>query len=762
MLLASGVASAEPAIWRYGYDPLDRPTTIVSPIGQTTHIYYDALGRPQQMQQPANTGETTPTVTDLVYDLGGALKSVKDSRGVTTNYVRDGLRQTRTQNSPDSGDTSVTYDARGRVRTRTDARGRTATLTYDALDRIVKIVAGAAAPISFEYDGGDAPYSGATGQLTKMTDASGQTTFDFDSAGRLIRKTSIIAGKAFTVAYSWGESGPELDKLIGITYPSGSRVNYGYSRSGVVEVSVTPVSADGAGLSASSLPLLSEVSQSGEQITGWSWSDGTRRTIDYDGRGFVSGYNLGNPLGTGAAAGMQRTLQRDAAGRILGFTHTSNGQPLVALDQSFTYDDLDRLVSAVQGSTATQYSYDSTGNRTARTIAGVRYDNTISANSNRLVQVRDTMGTATIAHDAMGNIIGDASSTYVYNDMGRLSSASGAAGTVAYSYNGFGQRVAKNGPTNLVPTGSGFFVYDEGGRLLGEYGADGTPLYETVYLEQIPVGVMKLNGTAAGNNLSVSLYNVYTDHIAAPRVITRQDQSIVWRWDTAEAFGFSSPDQNPNGLGAFVYNQRFPGQVFDAETGLFQNWYRDYDPRLGRYRQSDPIGLSGGINTYAYAYGNPLRYADPLGLYTEVVFWRGVGGGESQFGHISTNINGENYSWAPPGQWDTKYPSASDYNARQQMFRDGSGVILNLTPEQEKALAACMKAASGSYNVISNNCGTSVQDCLQKVGVQFNKALRPVSIYESLRDSPSAIGNTIYPGPERNGEPLDNPSVWGF
>ncbi len=59
---------------------------------------------------------------------------------------------------------------------------------------------------------------------------------------------------------------------------------------------------------------------------------------------------------------------------------------------------------------------------------------------------------------------------------------------------------------------------------------------------------------------------------------------------------------------------RFPGQVEDAATALHYNYFRDYDPSLGRYNQSDPIGLRGGVNTYAYVGGNPLAYIDPLGL----------------------------------------------------------------------------------------------------------------------------------------------------
>ena len=64
------------------------------------------------------------------------------------------------------------------------------------------------------------------------------------------------------------------------------------------------------------------------------------------------------------------------------------------------------------------------------------------------------------------------------------------------------------------------------------------------------------------------------------------------------------------------YNLRFPGQYYDSETGLNQNWNRDYDPIVGRYVESDPIGLSGGnYSTYGYVSAQPTMSVDPLGLY---------------------------------------------------------------------------------------------------------------------------------------------------
>jgi RHS repeat-associated protein len=88
---------------------------------------------------------------------------------------------------------------------------------------------------------------------------------------------------------------------------------------------------------------------------------------------------------------------------------------------------------------------------------------------------------------------------------------------------------------------------------------------------------------------------------------------VMWRWDSG-AFGTGVPSENPEGAGTFRYQLRFPGQYFDAESGLHYNYFRDgYDPSIGRFTQSDPIGLAGGFNTYGYVRGNPVSGIDPLG-----------------------------------------------------------------------------------------------------------------------------------------------------
>jgi RHS repeat-associated protein len=110
-------------------------------------------------------------------------------------------------------------------------------------------------------------------------------------------------------------------------------------------------------------------------------------------------------------------------------------------------------------------------------------------------------------------------------------------------------------------------------------------------------------------------YYIVPDHLNTPRMIADQTGNTVWRWDQQEPFGTSQPNADPDGDGiAFDFPLRFPGQYFDRETNVSYNYRRDYDSSIGRYVESDPIGLKAGVNTYLYVSGKPLRNRDPKGL----------------------------------------------------------------------------------------------------------------------------------------------------
>jgi len=107
---------------------------------------------------------------------------------------------------------------------------------------------------------------------------------------------------------------------------------------------------------------------------------------------------------------------------------------------------------------------------------------------------------------------------------------------------------------------------------------------------------------------------LHTDALGTPRLATDAAQAVVWRFES-QAFGTGKPESDPDGDDTKTQVRlRFPGQYHDGESGLYYNWNRYYDPRIGRYITSDPSGLWGGLNTYAYVLNNPLRFTDPSGL----------------------------------------------------------------------------------------------------------------------------------------------------
>jgi RHS repeat-associated protein len=171
-------------------------------------------------------------------------------------------------------------------------------------------------------------------------------------------------------------------------------------------------------------------------------------------------------------------------------------------------------------------------------------------------------------------------------------------------HNGKGEQVRK-----YLGTANIYTVYDESGHWLGDYNHAGVALQQAIWLDDLPVGLI-----ANGNQL----HYIEPDHLGTPRVVIEVARNVpVWTWDLkSEAFGNSVPNQNPDlDASQLVFDMRFPGQRYDAASGLNQNGFRDgYESGTGRYSQPDPIGQKGGLSVYGYALQTPLNAIDPSGL----------------------------------------------------------------------------------------------------------------------------------------------------
>lgn len=601
----------------YLYDANGNLTQITDPLGRATNMSFDGINRMTQHQLPAAVAGSSRPLIKYGYDGIDHMSSVTDPRNLVTNYAWDGLDNQRALASPDTGTTGLTFDEAGNVKTRTDARGKTTTYSYDVINRLTSITYAGGVATGLEYDGGASPVISAAGKVTRMSDESGQTVFAYDSLARLVTATqSNNAGGAaqnYTVSYNYGSTGNVNGRRTSITYPSGNRVSYTYNAAGrLASISLNPGIADGTTDEATTIALLTDIQYTPfGAVRGWTWGNSTTelpnvvtRTYDLDGR--VTSYNLSN--------GIVRSLAYDAAGRITAMTHSGSGGGLndpTLLNQSFGYDDLDRLTGVTAASTSQAFLYDANGNRTQASFGASLYNTSVSSTSNRLTAAAGPLPAKTYTYDAAGNITSDGTSTFTYSDRGRMKTATSAGATTNYYFNGIDQRVRKVGMATTD------YVYDDQGYLLGEYTAATDPKQETIYLDDMPVAILKKD-TSTGAVNAYAAYYVFADHLQAPRLITSStDNAVVWRWDGADPFGVMQPTDNPSGAGIFEYNPRFPGQLYDRETNLHYNYYRDYDPQTGRYVQSDPIGLGGGINTYDYGSGNPLSYVDRQGLCIE-------------------------------------------------------------------------------------------------------------------------------------------------
>jgi RHS repeat-associated protein len=300
---------------------------------------------------------------------------------------------------------------------------------------------------------------------------------------------------------------------------------------------------------------------------------------------------------------------------------------------TYSYDPRQMLSTADGPWGALGFTYDPAGNRAARSLTppggGASTDTyTYEPTSNGLDVIDNpATGSRGYSHDGAGNTVaatrtlaGAGNWSYVYNDAGRLASVSLNGGLQAeYLYNALGQQVSRTAWPGALEAVT-LSVHDLGGNRLAEHDQTGAVIREYIWLDGRPLAVVE----------GGQLYHLHWDHILRPVLATDATGAVVW---AARYLPFGGIDQVYVDTLALAQNLRFPGQWFQAETGLHQNWMRDYDPTTGRYLQADPLGLVDGPSVYGYARQSPVRIWDVMGLYcsasTTTVYCNFMGTGVS-------------------------------------------------------------------------------------------------------------------------------------
>lgn len=546
----------------YAYDKNSNMTTYTDANSNATTYAFDGLDR-LVTSTDALSGVTENTINDLDQTTG-----IEDPRTNVTTYGYNAFGDETQIVSPDTGTASYTHDKAGNVTQMIDARSVTTNYTYDALNRLLTVSypSDSSLNVTLTYDDNPAtPGNCGTsiGRLCRVVDASGTTDYKYNDLGHLIEVKEVRGSLTFTTAYEYDLAGV----LKKITLPSGREIDYMLNGNG----QVTSVSAD---VNGSATTLASSITYLPYgPLTSLTYGNSKTLSATYD-----QDYRPTNRTVSGVFSHVYDT---DDEGNII--------QKGV---RTYEYDALNRLDEDDDGSAATTFTYDPIGNRLTEVTGSTTTYSYPSTNSKL-----SSVGANSYTYDAIGNVSGDGTRTYVWNAAGLLKEAKIGGSTVGvYSYSKTNQRTKKVAGGNTT-----HYVYGIGGLLYGEYDNTGVLIREHVWLNGEPLAQID------SGSPEVPTY-LHTDHLMTPRYGTNAGGSTVWTWDSG-AFGKEAP------TGSATVNLRFPGQHYDAESTLHYNWNRYYNPATGRYISSDPMGLDEGLGTYNYVEQNPLLHLDPHGLY---------------------------------------------------------------------------------------------------------------------------------------------------
>ena len=715
--------------WTFAHDVEDNLSKVTDPLNKFDSFGYDALNRLIDVVD-RRAAEVT-----MDWDPGDRMTSYTDQRAIETTYAYNGFGDLISEISPDRGRTDYGYDDRGLVILRTDGRNVTTLYGYDNGGRPVLIdyPAGGLPDVTLSYDQAKlgVPADANKGYLSQVTDGTIKMEFGHQMTAayeRIRTKTTLPGGRSYLVLEDVDFEGDSPR----IVLPSGTEVNY--TRNAAGKVSRVRVKIGGVWNDiATSITYAPD-----GPLTGMTYGDGIPQTRTYD-----LSYRL-TALADGNAG---TTLRQTGYGYDSRDNITSITDGLVpANNETYGYTFREELKTATGAYGALSWVYNDVGSRWAETRSSLTDNYTYPAANNRLSSIAlGAGGSRSFTYDGAGNTVTDSragGTVYAYDSAGRLASVTtGGVLQATYRYDVLGRQVLRT----LVPSGVTIqSIFDSQGRRVAEYDqGTGALIREYVWLDWEPLAVIE----------GGAIFYVRADHIGRPVFATNASGTKVWTMGFDPFGTLIASSGNPIAA-------RFPGQWFQAESGLHQNWMRDYDPTTGRYIQPDPLGLIDGSSVYGYAGQNPGRWTDPRGTETTVLIStpRGVGVGHVSLilpdtiydpsGNCSCQFEDDGYGPVPPGSGDTYFRNPSTDRAffGYQFSNPDEfltqAYLFPTTPTEEALIRKRIDDRGGGGIM---GCSISVSSVLSGIGPFKN--LEPTNWPSRLRNRIISIGGVEYVRP---------------
>ncbi|MCC7060100.1 MAG: DUF2235 domain-containing protein, partial [Burkholderiaceae bacterium] len=613
--------------------------------GRTVRFEYDAAGRPSTLDW--SDGERwsitlLPGALEIASNHGWRQRVVPGAQASTTSA--SGSRERRF-----ALPVAVARAHFGR-QVLVDAMGQGSEFLRDDFGRVVEIRSAHAVTRRQRYDG--------LGRLSAIEYADGSRDLrEHDTVGRIVRREQVAGDERIETRFGYQQA-----RLVSIEHPEqGSFARY--DEAGRLAELVHERGTH-------SYRQAFEYDAAG-RLSGHRLADGSRLLYQYDAQGRP--VRLGLVLGaTGATRwlvdqvdhgvarlttlrlgnGIRFERRDDPSGRPLSLSWQSGSAASSTLPfRRLRWHASGLPVSVSHEFGEDRYAYDRFGRLIARErhgLAGaavsvpghVEYFALDPAGRRLAVRRRDgsdwrSDAGAHAAHDLQGRPMRHGSFALRYGAQQRLVEARAARVAVRYRYDAFGQRASRSDQVGS----KGFLHHDH--RLVGETDGEGRLLRQYLYWDERVIAI--LDHDPRGER-PPTLTWLHGDHLGTPVAASDEAGRTVWQGD-ADAFGRLAHEQ-----GEFEQPLRLPGQYRDPATGLHDNLLRTYDPDAGRYLEPDPLGLVAGLDPFAYADGNPLVAADPLGL---ILFaFDGTGNGATRQGRQDiSNVRKFFEQYDDPHKW---------------------------------------------------------------------------------------------------------------